>query len=234
MLRHGIAALALVILAGAAFAPAGPVTPALAKTTKYLDDRAGVFEQSRERALNEKLAAFERATSDQVVVVVERRLPEEISIEELANRTFRDWKIGQKGGSNGVLFLVFIDDRKMRLEVGYGLEGAIPDARAPDHRRGRQAAFPQGRLRGWHRGGRERDPRRGAGGAVPRERPDRRRIEGPVEMARFASERSEHAARDSLSRAAPACRAGARAVEEVAPGAAGRELIRRGIAGILV
>jgi uncharacterized protein len=130
MPRRGHAALALVLLAGASFAPAEGVTPALTRTTKYLDDRAGIFEESRGRGLNEKLAAFERATSDQIVVVVERRLPEEISIEELANRTFRDWKIGQKGGSNGVLFLVFIDDRRMRIEVGYGLEGAIPDARA--------------------------------------------------------------------------------------------------------
>jgi uncharacterized protein len=134
MSRRGIAALTLVLLAGARFAPAGTVTPAPTpapvKAAKYLDDRAGVFEESRARSLNEKLAAFERTTSDQVVVVVERRLPEEISIEELANRTFREWKIGQKGGSNGVLFLVFIDDRRMRIEVGYGLERAIPDARA--------------------------------------------------------------------------------------------------------
>ena len=130
MLRRGIAALALALLAGAVFARADTATPAPPPAKKYLDDRAHVFEESRAVALNEKLAAFERATSDQVVVVVERRLPEEISIEELANRAFRDGKIGQRGGSNGVLFLVFVDDRRMRLEVGYGLEKAIPDGRA--------------------------------------------------------------------------------------------------------
>ena len=61
---------------------------------------------------------------------VDRRLPEGTTLEELANVTFRSWGIGQKDKSNGVLFLVFTDDRRMRVEVGYGLEGVIPDARA--------------------------------------------------------------------------------------------------------
>jgi len=52
------------------------------------------------------------------------------TLEEFANRAFHEWGIGQKGKSNGLLFLVFVEDRKMRVEVGYGLEGAIPDARS--------------------------------------------------------------------------------------------------------
>jgi uncharacterized protein len=104
--------------------------PVLEKPAKYVTDRAGVLPEARRAALNEELAAFERATSNQIVVYVDRRLPAGTTLEELANVTFRSWGIGQKAKGNGVLFLVFAEDRAMRVEVGYGLEGAIPDARA--------------------------------------------------------------------------------------------------------
>jgi uncharacterized protein len=93
-------------------------------------DRASVLGAARASALDERLAAFERETSNQVLVYVDRRLPESATIEELASRAYREWGIGQKGTSNGVLFLVFTEDRKMRIEVGRGLEGAIPDVLA--------------------------------------------------------------------------------------------------------
>jgi uncharacterized protein len=94
---------------------------------RYTTDRAGVLGADKERALDEKLASFERSTSDQVVVYLDKKLPENATIEEIANRAYHEWGIGQKGTSNGVLFLVFVDDKKMRIEVGRGLEGAIPD-----------------------------------------------------------------------------------------------------------
>ena len=104
--------------------------PVLEKPEGYATDRAGVIPAERLAALNDSLAAFERETSNQIVVYVDRRLPEDTTLEELATDTFRRWGIGQKDRANGVLFLVFVDDRAMRVEVGYGLEGAIPDARA--------------------------------------------------------------------------------------------------------
>jgi len=104
--------------------------PVLEKPEKYATDRAGVIPAERLAALNDSLAAFERETSNQLVVYVDRRLPEDTTLEDLATDTFRHWAIGQKDKANGVLFLVFVDDRAMRVEVGYGLEGAIPDARA--------------------------------------------------------------------------------------------------------
>jgi uncharacterized protein len=103
-------------------------TPALPKPARYATDNAGVIPAARLSALNESLAAFERDTSNQIVVYVNRRRPPDTTLEELAAETYRSWGIGQKGKSNGVLFLVFVDDRAMRIEVGYGLEGAIPDA----------------------------------------------------------------------------------------------------------
>jgi len=100
------------------------------KPDRYVTDRAGVISAPRAAALNEKLAAFERETSNQVLVYVDRNVPEGTTVEEFANRAFHAWGVGQKGKSNGVVFFLFTGDRKMRMEVGYGLEGALPDARA--------------------------------------------------------------------------------------------------------
>jgi len=97
---------------------------------RYATDHAGVADDARLRALNERLAQFERETSNQVLVVVERRLPPDTTVEEYANAAFHAWGVGQKGKDNGVAFFAFVDDRKMRIEVGYGLEGSIPDVRA--------------------------------------------------------------------------------------------------------
>lgn len=69
---------------------------------------------------------LDRATKAQVVVVTMHTLEGE-SIESYANRLFRTWGIGDKKKSNGVLLLIIKDDRKFRIEVGYGLEGAITD-----------------------------------------------------------------------------------------------------------
>ena len=104
--------------------------PLPAKPTAYATDHAGVFDPARLSALNEKLAGFERTTSNQVLVYVDHRIPAGTTLEEMAAEAVRTWGVGQKGRSNGVILFVFVDDKAMRLEVGYGLEGPIPDARA--------------------------------------------------------------------------------------------------------
>lgn len=120
-----------VLLLAVALAPlSGAADDLPPRPTHYVTDRAGVLGDARVRALDDKLAAFERETSGQVVVYVDRSLPENATLEEVANRAFHEWGIGQKGTSNGVLFLVFTEDRKMRIEVGRGYEGAIPDVLA--------------------------------------------------------------------------------------------------------
>jgi len=58
------------------------------------------------------------------------------SLEDVANRLFQHWRLGQKKLDNGVLLVVFVEDRKLRLEVGYGLEGVLPDAEAAQIIRG--------------------------------------------------------------------------------------------------
>lgn len=104
--------------------------PAPARPTKYVTDLVAAIPVDRAQSLNEKLAAFERETSNQVLVYVDGKVPEGTTLEEFANGAFRAWGVGQKGKSNGVVFFLFTGDRKMRMEVGYGLEGALPDARA--------------------------------------------------------------------------------------------------------
>ena len=82
---------------------------------------------SERSALEEKLRRFEEETSNQVVVVTFPSLEGE-SLEDFSIRLAGVWKIGQKGKDNGVILLIFKKDRKVRIEVGYGLEGALPDA----------------------------------------------------------------------------------------------------------
>jgi len=113
-------ALLLFVLALPAFAQALP-----ALTGRVVDD-AGVIDAATEAALTSRLAAFEKKSSDQIVVATVPSLGGE-AIEPYANRLFRAWKLGQAGENNGVLLLVAVNDRKMRIEVGYGLEGTLTD-----------------------------------------------------------------------------------------------------------
>jgi len=99
------------------------------KPERYVTDLTGIIDAASASALNERLAAFERETSTQVVVYVAASM-QGGTIEEIANRAFGEWQIGQRGKDNGVLFMVFIEDRQMRIEVGYGLEGVLTDALA--------------------------------------------------------------------------------------------------------
>jgi len=85
-----------------------------------------MIDPATKAALTEKLADFEKKGSDQIVVATIPSLDGE-AIEPYANRLFRAWGLGQAGENNGVLLLVAKNDRKMRIEVGYGLEGTLTD-----------------------------------------------------------------------------------------------------------
>ncbi|HWK63746.1 MAG TPA: YgcG family protein [Rhizobiaceae bacterium] len=89
-------------------------------------DTAGMIDDATEVALTHKLEDFEKKSSDQIVVATVPDLGGD-DIESYANRLFRAWGLGQAGEDNGVLLLVARDDRKMRIEVGYGLEGTLTD-----------------------------------------------------------------------------------------------------------
>jgi hypothetical protein len=89
-------------------------------------DEAGILDGPARSALAEKLAALEAKTTDQLVVVTLKSL-QGISIEDFAVQLGRSWKIGQKDKNNGVLLIVAPNERKVRIEVGYGLEGKLTD-----------------------------------------------------------------------------------------------------------
>jgi uncharacterized protein len=109
------------------------VVPAAAQTfpalTGRVVDHAHVLDRETRSALVGRLAELEAHNTDQVVVATVPSL-EGISIEDYANRLFRHWQLGQKDKNNGVLLLVAPTERKVRIEVGYGLEGTLPDALA--------------------------------------------------------------------------------------------------------
>jgi len=102
---------------------------ALPTLTGRVVDNAGLLSAGEEARLTARLGALEKSTSDQLVVVTVPSLEGE-PIEKLALRLGRGWKIGQKGLDNGVLLIVAPTERRVRIEVGYGLEGLLTDDRA--------------------------------------------------------------------------------------------------------
>lgn len=121
--RNVLRLLVLVVCVLAGNAAWAQNLPAL---TGRVVDNANVIDATAEAELTAKLAAFEQKSSDQIVVATVNTMGGE-AIEPYANRLFREWKLGQGEEDNGILLLVAKDDRKMRIEVGYGLEGTLTD-----------------------------------------------------------------------------------------------------------
>ena len=92
-------------------------------------DVAGALTPEQKQALEKKLVAIDDSSSNQIAVVIIPTL-DGYPKEEYANKLFRAWGIGDKKKNNGVLLLIAINDRQIWIEVGYGLEGAIPDITA--------------------------------------------------------------------------------------------------------
>lgn len=92
-------------------------------------DNAGLLPEARRTALEARLAAFERQKGTQVAVLTLASTAPE-PIEAYSIRVVDAWRLGRSGVDDGVLFVIARDDRRMRIEVGRGLEGALPDARA--------------------------------------------------------------------------------------------------------
>lgn len=92
-------------------------------------DHAEILSAADEAALEEALARFERETTNEIAVVTLGSLVG-APIEDVALHLGRRWGVGQEERDNGIVFLVAVEDREVRLEVGYGLEGAVPDAAA--------------------------------------------------------------------------------------------------------
>ena len=121
---------------------------------QYFNDYPQVVPPATATSLNRTLANFERETSNQIMVVIFPEWPTDIVFDDYAQELFRAAKLGQTGIDNGLLILVSIKERKIRIHTGRGLEGALPDALciriisdeiAPQFRTGNYAAgFQQG------------------------------------------------------------------------------------------
>ena len=119
-------ALIFILLAAPAGISSGQSIP---RPTGYVNDQAGLLSPATRIEIDALLTEIEQRTGAEIAVVtVETVSPS--TIEDYADRLFQQWGIGKKEKDNGVLLLVAVKDRGVRIEVGYGLEGAIPDADA--------------------------------------------------------------------------------------------------------
>jgi uncharacterized protein len=112
-----------VLLISAYFLSALEVPP----VRNRVNDLARILHEDQLHKLENKLAQFERDTSHQVALLTISSLQGE-SIEDFSIRVAESWRIGQKGIDNGVILIIAPKERKLRIEVGYGLEGVLPDA----------------------------------------------------------------------------------------------------------
>jgi uncharacterized protein len=117
------------LLLCASFMTSAQNIPARPNPPRLVNDFAGVLSAGEQQQLEQQLVAYDDSTSNQVAVVLVNTL-NDYPIEEYSLKLFRDWGIGNKKTNNGVLIIAAIADRKIRIEVGYGLEGAIPDITA--------------------------------------------------------------------------------------------------------
>ena len=137
----------MLVLLFSLFAVASSIAAPLPALTGRVVDDAHMIDPATKAAIEQKLADYEKKSSDQVVVATIDSLDGE-AIEPYANRLFRAWHLGQAGENNGVLLLVAKNDHKMRIEVGYGLEGTLTDLHSNLIIEGMVPAFRKGDFSG--------------------------------------------------------------------------------------
>lgn len=123
--RSSLAALVLLVAVSALATPAFALQVPLHPVGR-VNDFADILTANERKGIEEALAAHERSTTNQIVIATFLSLEGE-SLEDFSMRLAETWKIGQAGKDNGVIVSVYMQDRKARIEVGYGLEGALPD-----------------------------------------------------------------------------------------------------------
>ncbi len=122
-----------IVLAVAFFASVATIVPfALAYSSPgspsgYVNDFAKALSQETKLSLESELVNFEQQTSSEITVAIVSSMDGDY-VEHYAVKLFEEWGVGEKDKDNGVLLLLSIEERKMRIEVGYGLEGALPDS----------------------------------------------------------------------------------------------------------
>jgi uncharacterized protein len=123
-LRHLFFPLLLALFWSAA--PAAETIPPAPRD--HFNDYAGIVQPAVARQLNDELAQFERTTSNQIVVAIFPHMQSDSSIEDYTVRVAQAWGVGTRDKKNGAVLFIFSQDRKLFIQVGYGLEGVLPDA----------------------------------------------------------------------------------------------------------
>lgn len=93
---------------------------------RWVTDEAGFLSGGTRADLDARLESFERSTGRQVLVYIGRTTGN-APIEDWAARVFKDWRVGRRGLDDGLVLFIMAEDRRVRIEVGYGLEGQVPD-----------------------------------------------------------------------------------------------------------
>ena len=114
----------IVLFSQALTAQAEVAVPAL---TQYVIDLTATLDASQIDTLNSRLTAFEASKGSQIAVLIVPSTEQE-TIEQFSVRVFEEWKLGREKLDDGVLLVIAKEDRKFKIEVGYGLEGALTDA----------------------------------------------------------------------------------------------------------
>lgn len=120
--------LALLLLGTTAVAQVRDLVPVPALSAR-VTDAAGALDPQQREALEQTLAAFEQRKGSQIAVLIVPTTGSE-TIEQYSLRVAEQWRLGRQGVDDGALLVIARDDRRLRIEVGYGLEGAVPDLAA--------------------------------------------------------------------------------------------------------
>ncbi len=100
------------------------------KPASWVNDYANVLSSSQNQTLEKQLSDLEKRSSNQIFIAIFNRLPENTYLEGFTVDLYEKWRPGLADQDNGILIVVFIEDRKMRIEVGYGLEDVVTDAQS--------------------------------------------------------------------------------------------------------
>jgi uncharacterized protein len=113
-------------LAGTAFAQNADIPRS---PDRWVTDKAGFLSAATVDELDSRLETFERTTGRQIIVYIDKTTGG-TPLEDWASKAFQAWKVGRKGLDDGLAVFIMAEDRKVRVEVGYGLEGLVPDITA--------------------------------------------------------------------------------------------------------
>jgi len=123
------AILTAILFAATAVTLLASVTPIPPTPTRWVTDTAGFLSPQTADSLDRRLQAYQQQTGHQILVYIGKTTGDD-PIDDWAVRAFQQWKVGRKGIDDGLVLFIMAQDRRLRFEVGYGLEGDLPDALA--------------------------------------------------------------------------------------------------------